>query len=287
MKMHRTFAAVGAALVALSVTACGDDGDDASADSTLPADTVAPVGSTSPPSGFEHPTGADDVVIRIAYEGGLVPPDFAFRNLPTVLVSGDGHVFQPGPVPEIYPGPLVPPVTVRTVTEQGIQQLLALADRHGLLADADYTTLTNIADAPDTVVEIAADGGAYRHQAYALGIGDETDPARAALWQFVSEVTGDWLFAGNPELSADEPYEPGTFLVRASVAPEESGEIAPTIVDWPAEASVRLADASECAEIPAADVGDLFADANELTYFTDGAITYQLAVKPLLPGDSC
>ena len=70
---------------------------------------------------------------------------------------------------------------VSPVTEAGIQELLALADEHGLLADVEYTDPTNIADAPDTVVEISANGTTYRHVAYALGIGDETDPARASV----------------------------------------------------------------------------------------------------------
>jgi hypothetical protein len=50
---------------------------------------------------------------------------------------------------------------------------------------------------------------------------------------------------------------------------------------------VRLADASECAGLPAAEVGALFADANQLTFFAEDGITYQLTVKPQLPGDSC
>ncbi len=32
---------------------------------------------------------------------------------------------------------------------------------------------------------------------------------------------------------------------------------------------------------------EVFAAANQLTFFTEGDVTYQLAVKPQLPGDSC
>ena len=153
-----------AALVITLVTlaACGDDtsSDDGagSTDGTLPVETVPPadtqppvtqppVTTTPAPAGIEHPTGADDVVVRIAYEGGFVPVEYVFRNLPVLLVSGDGRVFQQGAVPEIYPGPLVSPVMQRSVTEDGIQDLLTLADEHGLLADVEYSSPTNIADA--------------------------------------------------------------------------------------------------------------------------------------------
>jgi hypothetical protein len=156
----------------------------------------------------------------------------------------------------------------------------------------EYTNPTNIADAPDTVVEIAADGDTYLHRAYALGMaGDEQDPARAELAAFVSAATGgaitDWLYVDNPELGTEVAFVPETYLIQATPAPEQSGEIAPTLVDWPAEASVRLLDASECAAVPADEVGALFEVATQLTYFVEDGATYQLSVKPQLPGDGC
>src|SRR4029078_10674671 len=164
-----------AALVALGLAACGDDssGDEPtgtppvvtvpSVDSTVPPTTVSP--PTTVPRGFEHPHGPDDVIVRVAYEGGFVPVETMFLNLPTLLVSGDGHVFVQGPVPEIYPGPLLPNIQVSPVTEAGVQDLLQLADEHGLLADVTYTNPTNIADAPNTVVAIFANRQTLSHNA--------------------------------------------------------------------------------------------------------------------------
>jgi len=289
------------ALAGLTLAACGDDSSNGDVPTgSSPIDTVAPVDTvpstnapnttvppTTVPSGIEHPTGADDVIVRIAYEGGFVPVEMTFLNLPTLLVSGDGHAFVQGPTTEIYPGPLLPNIQVSPVTEAGVQDLLGLADEHGLLADIEYTNPTNIADAPDTVVEISANGQTFVHRAYALGINAETDPARVALADFVERATGDWLYGPNPELGPQEPYTSDTFLIRASEVGDYTGDIEPTVVDWPAGTSVRLADASECAAIPAAEVGDLFADANQLTFFAEDGITYQLTVKPLLPGDGC
>ena len=206
------------ALAALLLVACGDDSSngDAPTDS-LPVDTLAPIETTVPPttvpSGFEHPTGADDVIVRIAYEGGFVPVETMFLNLPTLLVSGDGHAFVQGPVPEIYPGPLLPNIQVSPVTEAGIQDLLQLADEQGLFADVEYSNPMNIADAPDTVVEISANGDTFVHRAYALGIGDETDPARQALADFVAAATGDWLYGPNPELGPQEQFQSENFLI--------------------------------------------------------------------------
>lgn len=289
----RPIAVVSLALAAtISLAACGDDQAAPSASST-PA-SGAP-GTTNPDTNesavFEHPTGADEIVVSIGYEGGFVPADYGFRNLPTVLLSGNGRAFTQGPVPEIYPGPLLPNVLVRSVTEAGTQSLLQLANKYGLLADVEYVNPTDIADAPDTVVTIAANGATYTHRAYALGIGGdgtESDPQRQALADFVNAATGDWLYGDNPELGTEQPFASDTYLIWAiEVGDMQPTDIEPTVVDWPADASVRLVDAGECAAVPAAEVGALFAAATQLTYFAEGGVTYQLAVKPQLPGDSC
>ena len=150
---------LGSALLAgslvLTLAACGDDGQDAGSLDSVPAPTTPTTvpGTTAPgASPIEHPVGADDVVLRIGYEGGFVPVEVMFQNLPTLLVTGDGRLIVVGPVPEIYPGPLLPNLQVRTISEAGVQQLLAMAADHGLLTQREYDNPTNIADAPDTVV---------------------------------------------------------------------------------------------------------------------------------------
>ncbi len=114
--------------------------------------------------------------------GGFVPVDYDFLNLPSLLVTGDGRVIEQGPQIEIYPGPLLPNLQQRTISEAGIQALLRLAEEHDLFRDVEYENPTNIADAPFTVVKISANGATYEHNVYALGLGGdgtETDEARA------------------------------------------------------------------------------------------------------------
>ena len=50
---------------------------------------------------------------------------------------------------------------------------------------------------------------------------------------------------------------------------------------------LALAAASECVTVTAADAGTLFADANQLTYFSEHDVVYSLAVAAMLPGDAC
>jgi hypothetical protein len=221
--------------------------------------------------------------------GGFVPVDHDFAALPWLLATGDGRVIQQGPQIEIYPGPLLPNVLQRTISEAGIQALLRLAEEHDLFRDVEYEDATNIADAPFTIVTISANGATYEHDAYALGLsgnGTETDEARASLAAFVEQANDVVTAAGADTLGPEEEFEATSYLLRARVADASAlgGDIEPTTVDWPADAPVRLADAAECATLPVESFVELFSSATQLTWFVDAGVTYQLVVKPQLPG---
>ena len=57
--------------------------------------------------------------------------------------------------------------------------------------------------------------------------------------------------------------------------------------EWPTDVSVRLADAAGCTVVPASEVGGLLASANQLTFFSEAGVTYQLLARPALPGSQC
>ena len=281
-----------ASVLALGLSACGDDTESSPATQPTTGATLPPV-DTSPPDtdgdGIEHPTGADDVVLRIGYEGGFVPVEYAFLDLPNLLVTGDGHVIVQGPQIEIYPGPLLPNLQQRTISEAGVQALLRLAEEHDLFRDVAYKDDANIADAPYTVVTLSANGDTYEHEAYALGLGGdgtESDEERARLASFVGQASDIATAAGADTLGPEEPFEAASYLIRATVADPSTldQDIPPTLVDWPADAPVRLAGAAECATVPAASFRDLFSEATQLTWFVDAGVIYQLTVKPQLPG---
>lgn len=279
--------------VAALIAACGDR-NSAGTDST--DDTGSTTPGTTPGTGgsgdIAHPTGADDAVLRIAYEGGFVAPGFRFSSPPTLLVSGDGRAFTPAAIPEIYPGPLVMPVMVQSITEAGMQTLLGLADGLGLLATPpDYPPNPQIADAPDTVVTLTAKGGTFVHRAYALfEEQDETDPNRKKLIQFVTKATDLATTVGAAELGEAALFEAKAYRVQAWPVAEadiSGGDIPPTILDWPASTGLDLTTANVCATVTAAAVGSLLADAKQNTYFRQADVLYRVSAAALLPGESC
>lgn len=276
-------AALALGLLAAPPAACGGDDDPV----VTGAETTTTTAGATPPG---VPAAGSGAVIEIVDEGGFVPPSQQFVTVPRLLVTDDGRVVTAGVTTAIFPGPLVPVLTQRPISEDGVAALIDLADRAGLLADVDYSRPEDIMDAPDTVVRITVDGTTYEHRAYALGLsadGSERDPARAALAGFVADATD--AVTGGAGLGAEEPYVADAYLVRATPAdPADSQDgLTPTVVDWPADLPVRLADAADCAEVPTAALDPLVADATQLTYFAEGGTTYALAVMPRLPGRSC
>jgi hypothetical protein len=269
------------------LSACGDpDQPAAGADPTTPDATIDPTPTTEAPVAVAHPTGSDDVVLKVSHEGGLVPVGFAFLDTPTVLVAGDGRVFTPAVTPAIFPGPLVPPMLVRTADEVEIQALLGVVQQAGLLAPPpDYSGGRNIADATSTVMTINAAGGNFVHSAYALGIDNPESPARQKLLDATNKLT-EMIDASG---SSAQPFVPTEYRLQArALAPNEldGQELMPTIVDWPSTTGVSLSTSTECTRVAADKVGSLFLDADQNTFFREGDVLYQLFVSGVLPGDA-
>ncbi len=301
MNRRSFLSAVAIAPVLAALAACGDPNVASGTDPTtagtvpgsVPGTTPHTTTGTAPPTAaaIAHPTGADEVVLRLSYEGGLVAAGYAFVNTPSLLVSGDGRVFTPGMVPAIYPGPLLPTIIVRRISEDGMQALLGIVQAAGLMAPPpEYPDLHIVSDAPNTVLTINAGGGTFVHSAYALGIGGsgaETGVRRTLL--DVATALGDLDKAvGEATLEPDAAFVATSYRLQArAIDPSEltGQDPAPTVVDWPAGVAVSLADATECVRVDAAAVGSLFIDAEQNTYFKQADVVYQLAVAGVLPGD--
>jgi hypothetical protein len=274
--------------------------------SSVPVSAVPGGGTTAPPAtgpvpttiapALEHPTGADDVVVRIAFEGGFVPQDVNFQHVPTLLISGDGRLFEQGAQTMIYPGPLLPAIMVSTISEAALQRLLVAADEHGLLTDPvpSYDADMSVADAPDTVVELHATRATFRHAAYALGMSGEqgapeSSPARVQLLDF-TRSSEEMLVLRGSDFGDPAPFQASAFRIRAqavTLADFAGQDVEPTVNPWPAETGRRLADAAECALATGPVVADVLAKANTLSLFTEDGLTYQLSAVAQLPGDTC
>ena len=278
-------------LVSLSLVAC-----------------VASAGAVSPsqsPSSSPDPVDPNTPVFRVAWEGGFVSPEMLLGRLPIVVVYADGRVITQGPVPAIYPGPLMPNLQERTISAAALERLIELAREKNLLRTVHYD-YPGIADAPDTVLEIELDGASYRISAYALAEvaldlpNSDLDQAeidgRAALREFIDAVTS---IPASDFVDEEHAYAFDGIRIyagKAVVVPDSELPGEQPAVDWPLE---DLATAGEpvanspldirCQVVDGEDLAEvlpLLQAANSLQTFRSGDGLYSLIVAPLYPGQS-
>jgi hypothetical protein len=256
------------------------------------------------PSGIDHPTGGDQLVLGIADTGGFVAPNAQLVRIPTFSLYGDGIEIEAGAEMEIYPGPALPPILARSVSEQGIQAILRAAVDAGLNHDARFTDLgsVGIADATTTVFTLSVDGVTHRTEVYALsmlpeqpsGMSDDEWQARQALGGLVRRLAAldPWLPADS--LGGSAPYR-GTRaqILVSSYRPDE--QLAEPPVAWHLDAALAsLGDPTDldpdtrCAVVTGQDWTTLERDAqtaNDLTPWTEDGVRYAIAFRPLLPDE--
>jgi len=278
---------IGCLVTGLALTGCGSVLDG-------PGDGGGGGGGGSAP--YDHPTGAEDVLVSIKAEGGFVPLEYNLRNTAQFLLLGDGTVIVPGAVMEIYPGPAISPLQAATVNEGQIQELFAAADAAGLLAgEIDYGQPA-VTDVPTTTVTLTVGGRTVSQSAYGLSYQDAPDTglteanvvAREALQAFIDTAQG---LAG----ADSEPYAP-----TGIVAYRLSAESAPPVVDegleqeprpWPIGTAPAppTAGIGSCVAVIGAEAQTLLAalvEANELTpWLIETDPPSRMAFRPLLPGD--
>lgn len=296
MRRFPTMAVVGA--LAFALAACGGLNDDGTTGTTGGAGGGGTGdGGTDP---IEHPTGADEVVLRWEYRDGFVPYEYLLKRLPSWTLYGDGRLVVEGPMIEIYPSPALPNVQVRLVSEDGIQTVLRAADDAGLLdgdASYDYRCIT---DAPTTVFTTNAGGSTSVVSAYALGDGTEGNcpdvdlEARRTLAEFRDRL-GDLGWLPDGSVGAEEPYVADE--IRVYVLPYQGQPDLPQEpVAWPLERSLdRFGkpveggfDDTRCGVVSGADLETLLPllqGANDLTPWTSEGTEHRLVLRPLLPDE--
>ncbi|GIW04776.1 MAG: hypothetical protein KatS3mg059_1396 [Thermomicrobiales bacterium] len=251
-------------------------------------------------------------VIRIDVAGGFVPAEVAYSTIPKFVLYATGSVIFEGPVPLIYPPPVLPNLRQTMLTEAGVQMVVSAAREAGLLDGNRRYENHLVADAPTTVFTVWADGHVTRVMVYALAYGNDPSwsPAEREaverIRHFYEQAMDlvSWLPA-EVIVRADEPYP----IERLQVIAEPIDPAAPTpdphdpianqpAKDWPLPVSLGnlerlslpgLPDSARCAVFSDEEAQILvsaFRQANLRTPWISDGTTYHLYVRPLLPGES-
>jgi len=263
--------------------------------------------------GIGHPEGGD-LVFSVESSGGFAPPEFIATQMPTFAMYGDGRVVMQGAIALIFPGPLLPPLQVRTLTDDGIQQVLdAVADTELFTEDLELRGAMNfVADAPDTVFTFHADDRDVTVTIYGLGtlpLGEQPQGISAAevrAHQVLGQLN-DQLTLIDTTLPAAawvddgwRPYEPESLrlYVRDATADEPMEEGIPEQVrEWPVEGDPAafgeevpvFGNGTRCGVVTGEEAAAWFADlqqATQMTRWTDGGERrFAVTPRPLLPHD--
>ncbi len=265
--------------------------------------------SPSQPGPIDHPTD-NTVIFRIEYQGGLMGPDFLFLNFPTFALLGDGRVIMQGAQIAIFPGPALPPILVRRLTEAGVQAILReVAETQQFGSSTRWHGAdTALADGADAIFTLRAEGGEVVVSVYGLGqlAPDMLPPGMTAAEQAAHEALltltnrlmdpEAWLPGAAWATAQWEAYVPDAMrlLVRNADADEPDGSgIEPQLLPWPlaggpADFGVEVFGGSRCGIVTGDESTSWYqalAGAKQNSRFTFGGHRYAVSVHFLLPDD--
>lgn len=269
-------------------------------------------GGTPEPGAVEHPTGSDPILV-VSYEGGMLPVHLQAMNLPSFVLLGDGRVIMQGAQTLEFPGPALPALIERTLTEEGIQTVLDAIEQTNLFtADLDLRGAQNqVADASDTVFTLNTGEDEVVVRVYGLGMLDpsfEAPPgvtsaeleAHHALNELNNALTTleTWLPADAWEAEGWQAYEPQAlrlYVRDVTGEPIEGGDLPGQVREWPTdddpvafgEEQEGFADGTRCGVVEGDAAASWFAElsaANQNTVWTsDGENRIRVQARPLLP----
>ncbi len=255
-------------------------------------------------NGIDHGTDGRDVLVRVAFEGGFVAREWTYRSLPTFSLYGDGRLVLPGAQIELYPGPALPAISTRTLTEAGVQATLAevLDSIQGVPDEMLDMGSVGMADVPTTVITVHAGGVDRTIKVYGLSelterperMSEEEFQARGKLQDLVTKLGGleSWLPEGS--LGTESMYEGSG--ARLFVTEYQKVDVPQEPIRWPLGGNLdRFGDPASdsdiyrCGVVEGSDwaaVREAASQANELTPWTEAGSRFSILFRPLLPDES-
>lgn len=270
------------AVLGLTLAACGG------ADAT--GTTIPTTGPTSTTEGSDQDAGSSEVLLTLTSEGGFAPVEFNLDRMPRYVLLADGTLIYQGPVPAIFPGPLVPNVQVTELGPVQMDEILQLVEEMGLPEIDELIDDSNadmVADATTEFITYFDENGSHRLGIYALGITEGTGSTERILANELVQVLDEATATGE-----SRPYQAERLQVAAGPA-LEFDEVDGGVETWPLD--IGFADMPEwamgwhCVEVEGERVASLlevFSGASQATRWDTGDEELTIKARPLLPGET-
>jgi hypothetical protein len=260
-------------------------------------------GPAATPSPLASADTSDSWLRAITFQTG--PPVNRFAVGPTAVIRNDGIYVTAGPIDAVDPGPLLPNLIGRSISDAGRQAIVAEAGRLGLLSGK--TDFRGVAAMPGGVIgrlQLTVDGTPVT----LIGEPDSkllcaiircdplpgTPEAFGELWRMLADPAG-WLAA---DLGPEAPFVADAYalLVGPARAPDPAGGA--SVQDWPLDTSLATFGAPvangtlRCGTVAGTDVETLrpaLQAANQMTRWVQGpdtSVTFGLIVRPIVAGEN-
>jgi hypothetical protein len=223
-----------------------------------------------------------------------------------VTITGDGQVVVAGPQIMIYPGPLLPNLQARPITDAGFAKIVQRGRELGMFAGSgDFVPPDVMPGAQLGRIEIVVDGVLHDLRGdpsrVIVCITAPCDPAPgtpeafATFWASLADMS--WL-AG--DLGKEAPYVADAYAVLAGIQPVDDPAIRPGVAIWPLDdqpiktfgTPVGADPDPRCGTVRGADAATLrpsLESANQLTRWVDKdgdrADAKAIEVRPMVPGE--
>ncbi len=238
--------------------------------------------------GIALPEEDGSPLLQVRSEGGFAPIEFILGHGPRYTLLTDGRLISEGPVPAIYPGPLVPNYQVTTIDEDQMRSVLDLVEAIGLpdmIDTFDDVNTNTVADATTEIVTYWDAGGSHRYSVYALGLIDNPSvrPETASFQNLVNLLDQLASQGESTGYVADR--------VQYVAGPGFSDPDFAEVLGWPLDNEdfdswAMLPNGWACLVL-GGEVPGLFFEADNATLWTnpEGGDDLKLLVRPLLPGE--
>jgi hypothetical protein len=265
--------------------------------------TACAGGSASPQPSKASSAGASTAWLRATTSQAGSPID-RFGAGPTVVVTADGTYVTAGHVAVGDPGPLLPNLVGRSLSDAGRASIQAEAARLGLLGrKTDFRSVTALPGGVVGRLQLTGDGGPVtlvgEPDSKLLCIPSLCDPvpgtpeAFGELWRKVADPV-PWL---GGELGPETPFVPAAYALLVGPVPAPDPAAGASIADWPL--SVPLATfgtpvakgSRRCGIVRGADAGTLrpvLEEANLKTQWVqdpETSATFDITVRPVIAGE--
>lgn len=273
-------------LACLCAGLAGCGADDAPAPTTPPPPPEPPAVGP-PPDSLDLPDDSGHFFLEVWERPGFVPIEYSLGRPPRYALTVGGDLFYEGPTIEIFPGPLLPNIQRGQASDEDVASVIEATAATGV-SQVDEEDIRQppsgpfIADAPTFEVLLRDRQGLHLLRVEALGSTAHTDPRVSAIRDLLDRL--DQVAAGTPvESYAGDRIQ--VFVSAEAILPD------PSVLNerpWPLPDPPPGDDADgfECRtyEGPlAAELLEVFADANHGTRWDHQGALHQILARSLLP----